>query len=91
MLSDPVVLEDVIEIPELGNNVVGGGTHKQRLYILLSRSPSAIALINPPLSQRLTLWEKLSTQHRIANSVVIAWLSLWQLSRFKCQTTSQKN
>jgi hypothetical protein len=35
--------------------------------------------------------EKLSTRHRIANSVVIAWLSLWQLSRLKFQTTSQNN
>jgi hypothetical protein len=36
MVSNPVVLEDVTEIPKLGNNVLGGSTHKQRLYILLA-------------------------------------------------------
>jgi hypothetical protein len=49
MESNPVVLEDVTEIPELGNNVMGGSTHKQRLYILLNQSFSAIALINQTL------------------------------------------
>jgi hypothetical protein len=34
---------------------------------------------------------KLSTRHTITSSVVIAWLSLWQLSRLKFQTTSQNN
>jgi hypothetical protein len=30
------VFKDVTEIPKLGNDVVGGSTHKQRLYILLN-------------------------------------------------------
>jgi hypothetical protein len=38
MESYSAVLQDVTEIPKLGNNVVGGSTHKQELYIASATS-----------------------------------------------------
>jgi hypothetical protein len=36
MVGHSVVLEDVAEIPEFGNDVVGGVTHKQSYFTLCS-------------------------------------------------------
>jgi hypothetical protein len=42
MIRDPAILKDIAEVPELGNNVLGGFTHKPRLYPLRSKSSSEI-------------------------------------------------
>jgi hypothetical protein len=31
VIRHPIILKDVAEIPEFGNDVVGGGTHENRL------------------------------------------------------------